>query len=103
MSQSVEDLIASYMSQSPLAFTTMAIVTGEEEHKDTNAPKNADNENIHGAISGDPACEYCCCSDKGYCKTPAQHAAVIGCVVVCCVCCCYCTNGFNGYYTYWPF
>lgn len=102
MSQSVEDLIASYMSQSPLAFTTMAIVTGEEEHVDRNAPKMADDENEHGAINGDPTCDYCCCSDRGYCKTPAQHAAVIGCVIVCCACCCYCTDGFGGLYTYWP-
>ena len=69
MSQSVEDLIASYTSQSPLAFTVMAIQTGEEEKKDYNAPKNAEQNH------GDAKCEYPCCSERGYCATPAQHAA----------------------------
>lgn len=103
MSQTVEDLIASYMSQSPIAFTAFAIETGEEHVIDKNVPKNADNDNIHGAVNGDPACDYCCCSNKGCCKTPAQNVACWGGLVVCCVCCCYCTHGFNGYYNYWPF
>ncbi|MCQ2079798.1 MAG: hypothetical protein MJZ38_07080 [archaeon] len=103
MSQTVEDLLATYMTQSPLAFTAFAIETGEEHVKDYNSEKMADNENEHGAVNGDPACDYCCCTTRGYCKTPAQHAMCIGGIVVCCVCCCYCTNGFNGYYTYWPF
>ncbi len=102
MSKPVEDLIASYMSQSPLAFTSFAIETGEEHVKDYNAPKNADNDSIHGAVNGDPPC-YPCCGNYGCCRTHAQHAALIGGVVICCVCCCYCTHGFNGVYTYWPF
>ncbi|MCQ2069736.1 MAG: hypothetical protein MJZ68_01210 [archaeon] len=97
MSQSVEDLIASYMSQSPLAFTTMAIATGEEEKKDYNAPKNAEQQ------YGDPACNYPCCSEYGCCATTGQHVALLVGVVVCCACCCYVTNGFNGIWTYWPF
>ena len=103
MSQKAEDLIASYMSQSPLAFTAMAIATGEEEHKDRNTPKNADDEGIHGAVNGDPACDYPCCTNSGFCATPAQHIACWGGVVVLCLCCCYCTHGFGGLYTYWPF
>lgn len=97
MSQSVEDLIASYTSQSPLAFTVMAIQTGEEEKKDYNASKNAEQNH------GDAKCEYPCCSERGYCATPAQHAACIGLIVVCCMCCCYVTDGFNGIWTWWPF
>lgn len=96
MSQSVEDLIASYMSQSPLAFTAMSIETGEKEVKDYNAPKNAEQS------YGDPPCEYSCCGERGYCRTPAQHAACIGCCVICCICCCYVTDGFNGLWTWWP-
>ena len=103
MSHSVEDLIASYMSQSPLAFAAMAIATDEDEHVvDRNKPKMADDENEHGAVNGDPACDYCCCTDRGTCVTPAQHIACWGGLVVTCICCCYCTNGFGGLYTYWP-
>lgn len=103
MSQSVEDLIASYMSQSPLAFTSLAIETGEEHVKDYNTPKNADgNDAIHGPINGDPKC-YGCCGNYGCCRTAGQHIALLVGVGICCVCCCYCTNGFNGFYTYWPF
>lgn len=42
MSQSFEDIIATYRSQSPQAFMAMAISTGEPEKKDYNAPKNAE-------------------------------------------------------------
>ena len=53
------------MSQSPLAFAAMAIVTDEDEHVvDRNKPKVADDENEHGAVNGDPACDYCCCTDR---------------------------------------
>ena len=56
MPQSVEDLIASYMSQSPLAFAAMAIVTDEDEHVvDRNKPKMADDENEHGAVNATAA------------------------------------------------
>jgi len=95
MSQSFEDLIASYRSQSPAAFMTMAIMTGEPEEKDYNSPKNA--EQSHG----DPACDYCCCSERGYCKTPMQHAICAGTCVVLVVCCWYATKGYWG--VYWPF
>ena len=97
MSQSFEDLIASYRSQSPAVFMTLAIETGEPEEKDYNAPKNA--EQSHG----DAGCDYCCCSERGYCKTPAQHLACAALCVGCVVCCCYVTNGFWGVWTYWPF
>ena len=103
MSHSVEDLIASYMSQSPLAFTAFAIETGEEHTKDYNVHKNADNDSIHGAVNGDPACDYPCCGNYGCCNTPAQNAACVLGAVVTCLCCCYCTHGFNGFYSYWPF
>ncbi len=97
MSQSPEDLIATYRSQSPQAFMAMAISTGEPEKKDYNAPKNAE------ANHGDPGCEYSCCSERGYCATPGQH---IACALICIAlvaCCCYVTHGFNGVWTYWPF
>ncbi|AGI47644.1 hypothetical protein TALC_00647 [Thermoplasmatales archaeon BRNA1] len=97
MSQSFEDLIASYMSQSPSAFMAVAIETGEPEVKDYNAPKNAE---IEG---GDGLCYDCCCDDRGCCKTPAQHLACAAMLVVCVVCCCYVTDGFFGLWTYWPF
>lgn len=97
MSKSVEELLATYASQSPLAFTAMSIVTGEETKKDYNTLKNAEKD------GGDTGCDYSCCSERGYCRTPAQHAACIGSIIICCICCCYVTDGFDGLWTWWPF
>jgi hypothetical protein len=97
MLHSVDDLLASYMSQSPVAFTAFAIKTGKE------VPPDYNHDHDVADHYGDDKCEYSCCSEKGYCATPAQHAACIGCIVLCCVCCCYVTDGFNGLWTYWPF
>lgn len=97
MSQSIDDLINSYKSQSPAAFTAFAIETGEEIPNDHNQRKDTAE---HG---GDAKCDYSCCSERGYCATPAQHAACFGCCFGCLACCCYVTNGFNGLWTFWPF
>ncbi len=95
-SQSIENLTEKYMSQSPAAFTSMAM----SAHKEPNDYSKRIDEEIHG---GDSKCDYPCCNEEGYCSTIGGHVAVIGGVVCCCACCCYVTNGFGGVWTYWPF
>ena len=95
----IEKLTALYESQSPAAFIAMAMEGLPQDHThDERFDKHADAD--HG---GDTKCDYCCCSDKGYCNSAGWHACVAGCVIVCCACCCYVTDGFNGVWTYWPF
>jgi hypothetical protein len=46
-------------------------------------------------------CDWPCCNDQGDCK-PVCWVCLGACVVVAVVCCCYLTNGFGGWWTYWP-
>lgn len=93
--QTVEDLTALYMSQSPSAFISMAsVATGPVDYS-----KRQDEE-VHG---GDSGCDYCCCNDKGCCNSAGWYVCLIGGVVVLLACCCYISNGFGGVWTYWPF
>ena len=97
--ESVDNLTAIYESQSPSAFIAFAMEGLPQEHTHDERFDTAADED-HG---GDSKCDYCCCTEKGYCNSMGWHACVVGCVVVCCICCCYATNGFNGVWTYWPF
>lgn len=94
-SSSIEELTSLYMSQSPTAFTSIAM--------HAKAPNDHNDRVDTAEHGGDKPCDYSCCSEKGYCNSMGWHLAIVGGAVVCCACCCYCTHGFNGVWTYWPF
>ena len=91
----IESLTELYMSQSPAAFTSIAM-----HAKEPNDYSKRVDEAEHG---GTPGCDYPCCNEKGCCKSGWWYVACVGGIVVCCMCCCYITNGFYGAWTYWPF
>ena len=93
--KTIESLTASYMSQSPAAFTSIAMHAKEPN----DYSKRVDKTEHEGA----PECGYCCCSDRGCCNSAWWYVGMAGAVVLCCACCCYITNGFYGTWTYWPF
>ncbi|MCL1811201.1 MAG: hypothetical protein FWG41_03155 [Methanomassiliicoccaceae archaeon] len=93
--RTVESLTALYMSQSPAAFTSIAMHT-----KEPNDHSKRVDEAEHGGIS---ECDYPCCNDRGCCSSGWWYAGLGVCVVGCCAFCCYITEGFNGVWTYWPF
>jgi hypothetical protein len=93
--ETVESLTALYMSQSPAAFTSIAM----QAKQPNDYSKRVDS----AKHEGDTGSCYCCCNEKGCCKSPWWYA-IFGAVIVVCCCCCYylSTNGFNEPWPYWP-
>ncbi len=97
--ESIDKLTAMYESQSPNAFIAFSMegLPQDNDHA-TRFDKESDNE--HGELS---PCDYCCCSDKGYCNSWGWHIGLALGIVVLCGCCCYVTDGFFGLWPYYPF
>ena len=93
--QSIEELTAIYMSQSPSAFISVAM-----HAKAPNDYNSRIDEEEHG---GNSKCDYCCCSETGCCEGAKWKGILVGGAAITCICCCYCTHGFNGLWTYCPF
>lgn len=95
-SHTIEDLTRLYISQSPAAFTSIAM-SAHQEPRDYS--KRVDEE-VHG---GDSKCDYSCCNERGCCASPGCYAVLVGGIVCVCICCCYVSDGFFGYWTFWPY
>ncbi|AIZ56238.1 hypothetical protein Mpt1_c03420 [Candidatus Methanoplasma termitum] len=93
--KTIENLTELYMSQSPAAFTSIAMHAKEP---------NDYSKRVDGAEhGGTPECTYGCCNEKGCCASGWWYVGCVVGIVCCCMCCCYITNGFYGAWTYWPF
>jgi hypothetical protein len=93
--QTIESLTELYMSQSPAAFTAIAM-----HAKEPNDYSKRVDETAH---TGGSECDYTCCNDRGCCSSGWWYLGLGGCIVACCAFCCYITEGFYGAWPYWPF
>ncbi|MCL2509955.1 MAG: hypothetical protein FWF07_02610 [Methanomassiliicoccaceae archaeon] len=91
----IESLTELYMSQSPAAFTAIAMHT-----KEPNDYSKRVDDAEHG---GAPGCSYSCCTERGCCTSAWWYVGIVVGVVCCVICLCYISNGFGGVWTYWPF
>ncbi|MDR0791602.1 MAG: hypothetical protein LBE47_03575 [Methanomassiliicoccaceae archaeon] len=91
--RSIEELAAIYAKQSAGEFLSTAMSAPLPPVKDEPAGKrNFVNK----------GCDWPCCNEQGECK-PVCFLCLAVCVVGTCACCCYLTNGFGGWWTYWPY